>query len=621
MSCSPSRCAFRSCGDEMHGMIADLQEKLHIDDARAAAIADYAMGDSEAEAEFDHIVALTRELFQVSAAMVSIVTRDVVHFKARTGLDVCSAPTDVAFCAHALDHEGPFVIADAALDPAFMNNPLVIDGPRLRFYAGVPLRVASGQVIGTLCVVDETPRLFSERDQHLLECLGQVVVDRIEVRRQERELAHLAHYDPLTGLPNRTLLHERASAILSTQRPMAVLLFDLDGFKDVNDVFGHAMGDALLSAIGHRLSARLEDGQTLARLGGDEFVVIAPKVADPRTALVIAERLRSGFDEGFIVDEQELRVDTCIGVAISPYHGDQIDRLICHADLALYRAKERGAGSIAFYEPHLRHQVEDRQHIQHQLREAFERGEFEVHYQPQVRLSDETVVGVEALLRWRHPEHGLLTPDRFLPILDLMPLAAAVGAWVLDEAVAQAAAWAAAGIPLRVGINLFASQFRSTSLAEKVAKTLQRHGVGADLIELELTENIAVRNTRAVVETLTALRALGVGIALDDFGTGFASLSVLRDFPITRLKVDRSFVADIAVGSDQSAVVDSILTLGRAFGVEVIAEGIETIVQARWLRAKGCHEGQGWHYGYPVLPTEIEAIVSAAKGHAARWSA
>ncbi|MBZ6384122.1 EAL domain-containing protein [Sphingomonas sanguinis] len=170
-------------------------------------------------------------------------------------------------------------------------------------------------------------------------------------------------------------------------------------------------------------------------------------------------------------------------------------------------------------------------------------------------------------------------------------------------------------------MTLFASQFRSTSLAEKVAKTLQRHGVAADRIELELTENIAVRNTRAVVETLTALRALGVGIALDDFGTGFASLSVLRDFPITRLKVDRSFVADIAVGSDQSAVVDSILTLGRAFGVEVIAEGIETIVQARWLRAKGCHEGQGWHYGYPVLPTEIEAIVSAAKGHAARWSA
>lgn len=574
------------------------------------AIDDYEIGDSVREPEFDHIVALAARLFQVSAAMVSIVADSTVHFKARTGLEVCELDADIAFCAHAVGQREPMVVEDTLLDDRFSANPLVVGEPHLRFYAGVPLHVASGETIGTLCVVDQSPRSFSDHDRDLLRGLGQVAVDRIEVRRQERQLARLAHHDPLTGLPNRTLLHQRATDILDRRVPLAVLLFDLDGFKDVNDVFGHGTGDALLAAIGERLSGILDEGQTLARLGGDEFVVIAPDVTDPRAAWAIAERLRAAFDRGFEVDEQELRVDTCIGIALAPYHGEEIERLVCHADLALYRAKERGAGTIAFYEPHLRRQVENRHNLQRELRLAFERDEFEIVYQPQVRLSDEALVGVEALLRWRHPDHGMLTPDRFLPVLDMMPLATQVGGLVLDRAVAQAATWAAAGNPLRVGINLFASQFRSASLADDVARALHRHGAEASLIELELTEDIAVRNTRGVIETLKALRTLGVGIALDDFGTGYASLSVLREFPITRLKVDRSFIAEIAEGSDQSAVVDSILTLGSAFGLPVIAEGIETPIQARWLRAKGCEEVQGWHYGRPVEASAIDRLVS-----------
>ena len=574
--------------------------------ARSAVIADYEIGDSIPEAEFDHIVALAAKLFGTSAAMISIVTSDVVHFKARVGLDACAIDPLVAFCTHALDRDDPLVVEDMWSDARFRENPLVTGRPHVRFYAGAPIRVATGHILGTLCLIDPEPRSFSAHDRQILQALGQIVVDRIEVRRQARQLARLAHFDTLTGLPNRALLQQRAAEVLATHEPLAVLLFDLDGFKDVNDVFGHVTGDALLRAIGERMSGLMTGGQMVARLGGDEFVVLAPGVTDPRAAWSIADRLRAAFDAGFLVDTQELRLDTCVGVALSPYHGDTIEKLICHADLALYRAKERGGGSIAFYEPHLRREVENRQNLQHQLRGAFERGEFELFYQPQVRLTDERIMGVEALLRWNHPEHGLLTPAQFLPILELMPLAARVGGWVLETAVGQAARWCAAGHPLRVAINLFASQFRSASLIEEVAAALACHGVAPELIELELTEDLAVKNTRNVVQTLKGLRQLGVGVALDDFGTGYASLNVLRDFPITRLKVDRAFTAEIGSRTDRAPIVDSILTLGRAFDLSVTAEGVETLVQAQWLAAQGCEEVQGWHYGRPMPAHELE---------------
>ena len=587
--------------------VADLQT-ANRDAARSAAIDEYGIGNSIPEADFDHIVELAKKLFGASAAMISIVASDVLHFKARAGLDACTLDPKIAFCAHALDRDTPLVIEDTWRDVRFRNNPLVLGAPHVRFYAGTPLKVASGQVLGTLCIIDPEPRSFSAHDSDLLQGLGQIVVDRIEVRRQKRQLARQAHYDELTGLANRTQLHQRARDHLASDTPLAVLLFDLDGFKDVNDVFGHATGDALLHAVGERLTGFLEPDQLLARLGGDEFVVLAPGVADPRAAWAIADRLGSAFNSGYQADGEELRLDTCIGVALSPYHGDTIEKLICHADLALYRAKEKGGGAIAFYEPHLRREVENRQQLQHELRRALEQGEFELFYQPQVRLSDESMVGVEALLRWHHPELGLLTPGQFLPVLDMMPLAASVGEWALDTAFAQAARWAACGRPLRIGINLFASQFRSSSLPEQVAALLARHRVAPELIELELTENLAVRNMRGIAETLSALRQLGVGIALDHFGTSYASLNVLKEFPVTRLKVDKGFVAEIAACSDRSALVDSILSLGRAFQLPVIAEGIETQVQARWLGVKGCDEGQGWLYGKPMPAADLEQL-------------
>ncbi|MGI4730201.1 MAG: putative bifunctional diguanylate cyclase/phosphodiesterase [Janthinobacterium lividum] len=576
---------------------------------RLAAIADYELGDSIPEPDLDRIVALAAELFDASAA-ISIATPDLTYSKARSGREACKLDPHPAFRSHSLDREEALVIEDAYADPRFTDDPLVAAGNHARFYAGTPLQVATGHVLGALCVIDSEPRSFSDRDRRLLRSLGEVVISRLETRRHERRLARLAHFDALTKLPNRALLYQRAGEVLARGSSLAVLVFDLDGFKEVNDLFGHPTGDALLCAIGERLSGLLTGDQMLARLGGDEFVVLAPDVGDPRAAWVIADRLRAAFNMGFLVNKQELRLDTCIGMALSPYHGDTIDTLVCHADLALYRAKKRGSGSITFFEPHLQREIESRQKLQHELHCAFERGEFELFYQPQIRLSDQAIVGVEALLRWRHPDHGLLTPAQFLPILELMPLAARVGGWAVDTAIAQAARLSADGQPLRVGINLFASQFRSGSLRDEVAASLARHRVAPELIELELTEDLAVRNMRCVIQTLKALRDLGVGIALDDFGTGYASLSVLRDFPITRLKIDRRFVADIAAETDRTPTLDSMLTLGRAFNLSVSAKGVEHPAQARWLRANGCDEVQGWLYGKPIRPSELEQLTA-----------
>ena len=307
-------------------------------------------------------------------------------------------------------------------------------------------------------------------------------------------------------------------------------------------------------------------------LGGDEFALLLPGVGDPREAHRIATELHNSFRRGFTIDEDELQLDTSIGVAVSPYHGSTVETLLIAADLALYLAKEQGGGTVSFFEPHLRRKVESRRQVQAELRHAFERGEFELFYQPQVSLPEGRLVGVEALLRWNHPQHGLISPGQFLMVLDRMPLAAAVGKWVLRTAVAQAAEWLAAGMQLRVGVNLFAAQFRSGNLPQRIASTLAEHKLPPEMLEVELTETVAIKNSSMIIDTLSALRQQGISVALDDFGTGHASLSLLKELPVTRLKIDRSFVGDLAPGSCDAVVVDAIMRLAETFGLEVTAE-------------------------------------------------
>jgi diguanylate cyclase (GGDEF)-like protein len=586
---------------------------------RLAAIADYELIGTPAEPEFDHIVELAASLFGVPISLISIVESEQQFFAARVGLGAASTARDISFCTHALERDDALIVEDARCDARFSENPLVLGPPYIRFYAGAPLRVASGHVLGTLCIISPEPRSFNPAHARQLESLAQLLVDRLELRRSERKhraneerLLQLAHYDQLTGLPNRARFHDVAARRLGQDGTATVLLFDLDGFKDVNDVLGHSVGDRLLTSVGKRLQEETAPDHVLARLGGDEFALLVPGVGDPREAHRIATALRNSFRRGFSVDGEELQLDSSIGIAVAPHHGTTVEALLIAADLALYRAKEKGGGAIGFFEPHLRREVESRRNLQGELRQAFERAEFELLYQPQIDLAQRRIVGAEALLRWKHPQHGLLSPSQFLAVLDRMPLAAAVGHWVLRTAIEQAAQWRADGIPLRVGVNLFAAQFRSGNLPERIALKLADHKLPAKLLEIELTETVVVRNSSMVTAALVAIRQQGIGIALDDFGTGYASLSLLKELPVTRLKIDKSFVRDMAPGSCDAVVVDAILRLGETFRLDVIAEGIETAEQERWLTSAGCQEAQGYFYGKPMTAQELSRLVAVA---------
>ncbi|WP_420142308.1 putative bifunctional diguanylate cyclase/phosphodiesterase [Sphingomonas sp.] len=573
--------------------------------------------DHRSDPEIDSIVELAASVFQSSAIFVSKIEHER-HSVAECpeferDFDLATTP----LLQHLLDHDGMLVVENARRDMRFSADRFVLGAPNVSFLAAVRLRAATGPILGALCVFGPEPRMFDAAQRRQLDGLARLLTERLVQRhaarlrdQDEERLARLAHFDALTGLPNRAYFLDEARALIGRQQSGAVLLFDLDGFKDVNDSLGHGVGDALLAVIGDRLRQEADPGHLLARLGGDEFALLVPELADPREAHRIAVDLRNGFRRGFAVDDELLRLDTSIGIAVAPHHGDTIDALLAAADLALRQAKEKGGGAVGYYEPHMRHQVESRRQLQAELRRAFDEAQFEVYYQPQIDLATRRVTGVEALLRWRHPDHGILPPAQFLDVLDRMPLAAAVGHWVLRTAVRQGAAWRRAGTPLRVGVNLFAAQFRSGSLADRVANELRDHQLPPDLLEIELTETVAVKNRNVVMGTLAALRQQGVGVSLDDFGTGYASLSLLKELPVTRLKIDRTFVRDLAPDTCDAVVVDAILRIGRTFGLGVVAEGVETPDQEVWLERAGCQEVQGYLHGKPMPVETLTALLA-----------
>jgi diguanylate cyclase (GGDEF)-like protein/PAS domain S-box-containing protein len=437
---------------------------------------------------------------------------------------------------------------------------------------------------------------------------GALLRDIADRHSAKQRLEHLAHCDTLTSLPNRNALHERLAAEID-RAPCSLLLLDLDGFKHVNDTLGHSVGDTLLTAVAERLNSVVGSEGFLARLGGDEFAIQLSDCADPLRLNELTTRIFNCFRLPFELTGQSVHMSTSIGIAISPQDGSDVGQLLSSADLALYSAKNEGGGVRTFFLRAMQNSSEQRHRLRSELRHALANGEFEVWYQPQVSLNDRTLSGVEALLRWHHADHGLLTPSSFIEVLEDSTVAEEVGAWVLEQACAASAEWENNGLgSLRVAVNLFAAQLRSGRLFETVSAALRRHGLPPDRLELEITENTVLRHSDQVIQALGKLKALGVGVAFDDFGTGFASLSLLQKYPLTCLKIDRSFVARIDRDVGDAAIVKAVISMANSLGLTVIAEGVETAEQEVALIALSCDAAQGYRYGRPMRPAEIADV-------------
>ena len=426
-----------------------------------------------------------------------------------------------------------------------------------------------------------------------------------------RRLAHLAHFDPLTGLANRAKFNELVAEAATGDGTLALVLLDLDGFKHVNDTLGHGAGDVLLTEVAGRLSGTLQGRGALARLGGDEFAVLLPD-SGLEAAEACARAAHACLEPQFRIGGRGFRVGASIGITVAPA-GDAGGAL-ANADLALYRAKAAGRGARCIFDATMRESYDRQRALEDEVRDAVLNGEFVLHYQPQVDLRVGTLVGAEALLRWRHPRRGLLPPAEFLGALEAGPLAGQVGDWAINEACRQAVVWREQGMDLRVSTNLFSEQLRAGALASTVRRALTRWRLPASALELEVTETIALRQSDGLLAPLHALHAEGVGIAFDDFGTGFSSLSTLRRRPLSRLKIDCGFVSGLGEAGGlggrpdrgNAAIIDAVLALGRGLGLKVVAEGVETAAQAAFLAARGCDEGQGYLFGRPSPPELLQ---------------
>lgn len=427
---------------------------------------------------------------------------------------------------------------------------------------------------------------------------------------EEEALRHQATIDGLTGLANRGKFYRQVEEILLSPAPATVLMIDLDGFKDVNDTLGHTLGDAILREVANRLLQGVSSQDLVARIGGDEFAILLPQVTDATAAMQLADAVLTAIAQPINVDGNEVRVAASCGIAQAPAQAQEALELVGNADLALFKAKSNGRGRVFMFVPALRMEAMARRLYGLELHRAVDKGEFLLFYQPQISMVNGAVTGAEALIRWHHPERGILAPAAFLPALEGGPLAAAVGSWVLNEACAQAAYWRRRGAPeFRIGVNLFGAQFRVGDLAAEVMETLARHGLPADALELEVTENIVLDNDDIVLDILQCLRQQGVGIAFDDFGTGYASLSLLKTYPLSRIKIDKSFVRGILTSKRDASVVRAIIDMARNFDLQVIAEGIETEAEYNYLCSEQCNEAQGYLFGAPMPVSQFESLL------------
>jgi diguanylate cyclase (GGDEF)-like protein/PAS domain S-box-containing protein len=535
-------------------------------------------------------------------------------------IDGVSIGPKVGSCGTAAYRREAVFVADITTDPRWEDYKGLAAEHGLRSCWSTPILSHQGAILGTFAMYAKEVREPTEAEAGLIDVATHIAGIAIERKLAEDRIHFMANHDALTGLPNRTLLNDRLSqAVLYAQRYdrwVTVLFVDLDNFKFINDSLGHNAGDELLKTIAKRMVSCIRATDTVVRIGGDEFVIVL--FDQPKDADVISETVRkiqSAIAEPVRLEGHDLSVTSSIGIANYPNDGVDTDALLANADAALYRAKDVGRDNFQFYTSELNAKVHEKFLLQEELRNALARSELVLHYQPQVDLRTGRIFALEALVRWRHPKLGIVPPVKFIPMAEGTGLIVPIGDWVLREACRQNKAWQDAGLPpIVVGVNVSARQFREKNLVARVASVLKENGLEARYLELEVTESLIMQDVDLAVATMKELQRLGVHLSIDDFGTGYSSLCALKSFPVSRLKIDKSFIDGLLANENDKAVADAVVSLGRTLNLRVIAEGVETEAQAAFLRSIHCDEMQGYLFSKPLPAKEIEEMLRATSG-------
>ena len=522
-------------------------------------------------------------------------------------------PIEETLCRHAMKNGGVLAIENLAA-PAWRTD-VALENANWLSYMCAPLTVA-GKLFGSLVFASPTPRdaRFSEGDRDLLHLMGALIAGALERKAAQDRVQVLTHSDVLTGLPNRVGLRERLThAISSTSKPqkLGVLLLDLDRFKDINDTYGHQIGDLFLQRMAERLRYNVRSVDVIARISGDQFIIALPNIENTRAAGDVAKKLLATIDAPIVIDGADLFATATIGISVYPDDAPDADSLLKFADIALHRAKDAGRNLYQFYATTMNAQSGHRLALERRLREALRKEEFEVYYQPQVHLASGKILGVEALVRWRQGDGTLMLPSSFITLSEKTGLIVQLGEWVMQTACSQVREWQRNLVPhLQLAINLSARQFYQADLMERVRTVLRETDFNPREFEIEITESVAMQDAPQTVAVMRELKEAGVCISVDDFGTGYSSLSYLRLFPLDNLKVDRSFVCDIAIDEHDATIVQTVVAMAHALGLNVIAEGVETADQLAFLRDCDCDYAQG-HYFAPALSArEFEGLVA-----------
>jgi diguanylate cyclase (GGDEF)-like protein len=514
-------------------------------------------------------------------------------------------------------HAGPTLLASTYALDLFRYSTWTLGNVlmALGFWHWLPLVCAIKQAEEDLKQANEFLEVqVAQRTSELKSANDKLRLDLEERKRVEQSIRHMAHHDALTGLPNRTLFRDRLSHAMAQadryHQILAVLFLDLDRFKAINDTLGHNVGDQLLKIAAERLRSCVRDCDTVARLGGDEFTIIVEDIVEVQDAAVVAQKILDTLSQPFNLYGHEVFISVSIGLTLYPNDDENADNLLRNADSAMYRAKEYGRNNYQFYVADMNVKARERLMLESQLRRALDRNEFTLYYQPRVDLFSGQVIGAEALLRWRHPDMGLVPPVQFIPILEETGMIIPVGEWVLQQASQQNRTWQDLGLKhIRMAVNLSVRQFIQKELADSILSIIERAGLAPEYLELEITEDLLLEHNQTNIITLTKLRNRGIHISIDDFGTGYSSLSYLKRLPIDTLKIDQSFLRDIENDPDNKTITSAIIAMASSLHLNVLAEGVETEEQLAFLRAQGCNEIQGFSFSKPLTAVEFEKLL------------